>query len=262
MGHPGTPISHLGAPHEVWSADFTGHFKTGDGRDGYPLTITDGYSRLLLSCQARSSTRVAEATAVFTRVCKAFGLPQRIRPDHGVPFATHTLARRSQWSARWVRLGLVPACIAPGKPPQHGRHERMHRTLNADTTRPPGANLRAPQRKFTHFRAAFNHERPHEALDRHTPAACDAPSPREMPNTRPPLASPDRVEVRYVSANGGIRWNHPWGNVSTTCAGEYVGLEEIADGVWNVSCGSLKRGRLLERYRRIEDADGRLKRHR
>jgi putative transposase len=159
IGHPGKPTSHIGAPNDVWSADVTGHFKTGDGRSCYPLTITDGYSRFLLACQARSYTRVQEAKPVFTRVCKEFGLPQRIRTDNGVPFATNTLARLSQVSAWWVRLGLLPACIEPGKPYQNGRHERRHRTLNADTTRPPGATLRAQQQKFTHFRDEFNHER-------------------------------------------------------------------------------------------------------
>jgi putative transposase len=262
IGHPGKPISYMGAPNAVWSADFKGHFKTGDGRYCYPLTISDGYSRFLLACQALSSTRVQEAKPVFTRVFNAFGLPQRIRTDNGVPFATNTLARLSQLSAWWVRLGILPEFIEPGKPHQNGRHERMHRTLKADTTRPPGANLRAQQRKFNHFRDEFNHTRPHEALDLRTPAACYEPSPRKMPTKLPPLEYPDRFEVRDVSANGGIRWHHRWVNVSTTCAGDYVGLEEIDDGVWNVSCGPLKLGRLLERHMRIEDAYGRLKRRR
>jgi hypothetical protein len=82
-----------------------------------------------------------------------------------------------------------------------------------------------------------------------------------MPNKIPSLEYPDRFEVRYVSANGGIRWNKDWVNVSITCVGEYVGLEEIDDGIWNVYFGALKLGRLLERHRRIEDAFGRLKRH-
>jgi putative transposase len=262
LGHPGKPISHIGAPNDVWSADFKGHFKTGDGRYGYALTITDGYSRFLLSCQALSSTSVAEATPVFTRVFKACGLPQRIRTDNGVPFATNTLARLSQLSAWWVRLGIVPEFIAPGKPQQNGRHERMHRTLKAETTRPPGATLRAQQRKFNHFREECNHERPHEALDLRTPAACYDPSSRKMPTQLPPREYPDRFEVRYVSANGGIRWHQQWVNVSHVCVGEYVGLEEIDDGVWNVYFGPLKLGRLLERHMRIEDASGRLKRHR
>jgi putative transposase len=83
----------------VWSADFTGHFQTGDGRYGSPLTITEGYRRVLLSCHALSSTSGAEATPVCTRVFKAFGVPQRLRPGNGVPCATHTLARLSQVSA-------------------------------------------------------------------------------------------------------------------------------------------------------------------
>jgi putative transposase len=262
IGHPGKPTSSIAAPNDVWSADFKGHFKTDDGHYCYPLTITDGYSRFLLSCQALSSTSVAEAKSVFMRVFKEFGLPRRIRTDNGVPFATNTLARLSQLSAWWVRLGILPEFIEPGKPQQNGRHERMHRTLKAETTRPPGANLRAQQQKFNHFREEFNHERPHEALDMRTPAACYEPSPRAMPHNLPPFEYPDRFEVRYVSANGGIRWNRQWVNVSTTCAGEYVGLEEIDEGVWNVYFGPLKLGRLLERHMRIEDAYGRLTRHR
>jgi hypothetical protein len=72
---------------------------------------------------------------------------------------------------------------------------------------------------------------------------------------------PDRFEVRYVSGNGGIRWKRGCVNVSTVCIGEYVGLDEIDDGVWNVYFGPLKLGRLLDRHMKIEDAYGRLLRH-
>jgi putative transposase len=262
IGHPGKPTSQILAPNDVWSADFKGHFKTGDGLYCYPLTVADGYSRFLLGCQALASTRVAEAKPVFTRLFKEFGLPKRIRTDNGVPFATNTLGRLSQLSAWWVHLGILPEFIEPGKPQQNGRHERMHRTLKADTTRPPARTRRAQQLKFEGFREEFNFQRPHEALDMRTPAACYERSPRKMPNTLPPLEYPDRFEVRYVSANGGIRWNHQWINVSHVCVGEYIGLEEIDDGVWNVYFGPLKLGRLLERHMRIEDAYGRLKRRR
>lgn len=260
IGHPGRPVSESLAPNEVWCADFKGQFKTGDGLYCYPLTVTDNYSRYLLGCQALLSTCVADAKPVFTRLFKEFGLPQRIRSDNGVPFATTTLARLSELSAWWVRLGIVPELIEPGKPQQNGRHERMHKTLKAETTRPPGANRRAQQRKFNRFVREFNDERPHEALDQETPASYYQPSPRPMPDRLPPLEYPDRFEKRYVSYNGGIRWKKGWVNVSLTCAGEYVGLEEIDDGVWNVYFGPLKLGRLLERHMRIEDAYGRLKR--
>lgn len=261
IGHPGKPTSSILAPNDVWGADFKGQFKTGDGVYCYPLTVTDGYSRYLLGCQALYTTAVADAKPVFTRLFKEYGLPRRIRTDNGVPFATNTLARLSSLSAWWIRLGILPELIEPGKPQQNGRHERMHRTLKAEATKPPAGNLPAQQRKFNRFRAEFNQERPHEALDQETPASAYVASPRKMPDKLPPLEYPDRFEVRYVSTNGGIRWNSRWVNVSIVCAGEYVGLEEIDDGLWNVYFGPLKLGRLHERHMRIEDEYGRLKRH-
>lgn len=258
IGHPGKPNTHILAPNDVWCADFKGQFKMGDGVYCYPLTVTDGFSRYLLGCQALASTAVAGAKPVFARLFKEYGLPKRIRTDNGVPFATTTLARLSSLSAWWVRLGVLPELIEPGKPQQNGRHERMHRTLKTEATRPPAGNLGAQQRKFNRFREEFNHERPHEALDQETPASVYEPSSRKMPTKLPPLEYPDRFEVRYVSTNGGIRWNKDWINVSIVCAGEYVGLEEIDDGIWNVYFGPLKLGRLHERHRRIEDEYGRL----
>lgn len=261
IGHPGKPTSSILAPNDLWSADFKGQFKMGNGCYCYPLTVADGFSRYLLGCQGLHSTSVDEAKPVFTRLFQEYGLPKRIRTDNGVPFATTTLARLSRLSAWWIRLGVMPEFIEPGKPQQNGRHERMHRTLKAETTRPPAYSLAAQQRKFNMFMQEFNHERPHEALDQQTPASCYERSPRGMPCRIKPFEYPDRFEVRYVSGNGGIRWNRAWVNVSTVCIGEYVGLEEIDNGIWNVYFGPLKLGRLDERHMRIEDQYGLLKRH-
>ena len=261
IGHPGKPTSSILAPNDLWCADFKGQFKTGNGSYCYPLTVTDGFSRYLLGCQGLNSTSVEESKPVFTKLFREYGLPKRIRTDNGVPFATNTLARLSRLSAWWVRLGVLPELIEPGKPQQNGQHERMHRTLKAEATRPAAASLAAQQRKFNTFREEFNNERPHEALDQQTPASHYRPSNREMPSKLAPLVYPDRFEVRYVSANGGIRWNRGWINVSTVCIGEYVGLEEIDNEIWNVYFGPLRLGRLLERHMKIEDAFGRLSRH-
>jgi len=260
IGHPGKPTSQILAPNDVWCTDFKGQFKTGDGVYCYPLTVTDAYSRYLFCCQGLHSTKTVGVKPWFTRLFREYGLPRRIRSDNGVPFATTTLARLSSLSAWWVKLGVMPELIEPGKPQQNGRHERMHRTLKAETTKPPAGNLVAQQRKFNRFREEFNQERPHEALDQETPASIYEPSGREMPNKIPPLEYPDRFEVRYVSANGGIRWNNGWVNVSVVCAGEYVGFEEIDDGLWNVYFGPMKLGRFHERKMRIEDEYGKLKR--
>jgi transposase InsO family protein len=262
IGHPGKPTSVILHPNQVWCADFKGQFRMGNGRYCYPLTVTDGYSRYLLGCKGLADTSVLGAKPVFQRLFEEYGLPQFIRSDNGVPFATNTLARLSKLSAWWVRLGVMPQLIEPGHPQQNGRHERMHRTLKAEATRPPAAAMRSQQVKFDRFRQEFNHVRPHEALEQRTPSELYQPSLRVMPSRLPPLEYPDRYEVRLVSANGGIRWNSQWVNLSTTCMGQYVGLEEIDDGIWNVYFGALRLGRLLERTMKIEDAYGRLYRHR
>lgn len=261
LGHPGKPETRMNAPNQTWGADFKGHFKTEDGRYCYPLTVTDGFSRYLIGCQSLLTTAVEPSKAVFTRLFKEYGLPERIRTDNGVPFATNTLGRLSTLSAWWIRLGIYPELIEPGKPQQNGRHERMHRTLKAETTRPPAGDYRAQQKRFNRFQIEFNEERPHEALDMFTPADFYEFSAKEMPSKIPPLEYPDRFIKRFVSANGGIRWHSTHVPVSIACAGEYIGLEEIDCGVWNVYFGTLKLGRMIEKYNRIEDAYGRLKRH-
>ena len=93
IGHPGKPTSSILAPNDLWSADFKGQFKTGNGRYCFPLTVTDGFSRYLLGCQGLTSTAVQEAKPVFTRLFQEYGLPKRIRTDNGVPFATGTVWR-------------------------------------------------------------------------------------------------------------------------------------------------------------------------
>jgi hypothetical protein len=60
-----------------------------------------------------------------------------------------------------------------------------------------------------------------------------------------------------VSENGGIRWKKCWVNVTTVLAHEWVGLEEVGDGLWDVYFSRLRLGRLDERRMRIEDAYGR-----
>ena len=70
----------------------------------------------------------------------------------------------SQLSVWFIKLGIYPDLIEPGKPQQNGVHERMHRTLKQEATIPPASSMRAQQRKFDGFREEFNQVRPHEAI--------------------------------------------------------------------------------------------------
>ena len=259
-GHPGRPLTPMSAPNVIWTADYKGQFRLGDGHYCYPLTVQDGYSRYLLGCRGLTGTTTRESRPVFQRLFHEYGLPEILRTDNGVPFATGALGHLSELSVWWIRLGIYPELIEPAHPAQNGRHERMHRTLKRATARPPAPSARSQQRRFDVFREEYNAVRPHEALADATPAACYAASPRPYPTTVPPLEYPRHFEVRGVGTNGCIRWHRGRVFVTQVLAGEAVGLEEIDDGEWDLYVGRLKLGRFHERLRRIEDTMGQLAR--
>jgi putative transposase len=183
------------------------------------------------------------------------GLVDRSRRPAHSPQATPELIVLALLEVR--RLGILPELIAPASPQQNGRHERMHRTLKGEATRPPSRNLQAQQVRFNRFRQEYNDERPHEVLDQETPTSIYHSSPRRLPRTLAPMEYPGHFEVRLVSRNSGIRWKNHWVCVTHTLAGEYVGLEEVHDGLWDVYFGPVKLGRMNERILRIEDSKGR-----
>jgi len=153
-------------------------FRLGNQRYCYPLTVTDHALRYLLLCEAESNAEKPAFTA-FEHLFKERGLPQAIRSDKGVPFASpnglFNLSRLSVW---WLRLGISIERIRAGHPQRNGRHERMHLTLKKEATRPAGANLLQPEAKFDTFLQEFNNECPHEALEMKCPGEVYASSCR------------------------------------------------------------------------------------
>jgi putative transposase len=168
--HPGRVPLDARRPNDVWCADFKGQFLLGDATYCYPLTVTDACSRFVLCCHGLDSVAQAGAIPVFDRLFRERGLPGAIRTDNGVPFATQAICGLSALNVWWIKLGIGHQRIEPGRPEQNGRHERMHRVLKAETTRPPGATMSEQQLRFNRFRDVFNQERPHEALNMATPS--------------------------------------------------------------------------------------------
>ena len=221
-------------PNAVWCADFKGEFRTLDGRWCYPLTITDAHSRFLLACQALPSPQYDGAQGVFARLFAEYGLPQAIRTDNGAPFATTAWGGLSQLSVGWLKLGVGHQRITPGKPQENGSHERMHRTLKAETTRPPGADQAAQQARFEAFRGEFNQERPHEALGQQPPALHYRASERACPLQVRPPQYPRHWGVRRVGPSGCFRFHSRHVFLSSVLIGEEIGLEEVGEGIWSV----------------------------
>lgn len=252
--HPGRPYVEMRAPNDVWTADFKGEFLTGDHRYCYPLTIADGCSRFVLGCRGQRASAYAGARTSFTAVFRQYGVPLQILTDNGAPFASHAIGGLSRLSVWWIKLGIHPVRIEPGRPQQNGRHERMHRTLKAETTRPPAANLAAQQRRFERFRRCYNEERPHRALNGEVPAARYRPSARAYPEREPEITYPGHFQILRVCANGCLSWRRRFIFVSQVLVGEPLGLEPIDDGIWSVHFGPVLLARFDERMGHLTDA--------
>ena len=246
-------VDGIKVPNGLWSADFKGQFVTGDRRWCYPLTVMDHSSRYLLGCRALPGTRGAETRTSFERLFRRYGLPERLRTDNGVPFASLGSAGLSRLSIWWIRLGIVPERIKPGQPQQNGRHERMHRTLKRAAAQPPAPNARAQQRRFDVFRRHYNAERPHEALAQRTPASVYIPSPRPYPERLPEMVYPSYMHAHRVCDTGLVYWNAWRIYVGYLLAGEHVGIEPVGDGLWNVHFGPIRLGGFDERNLKPEE---------
>jgi transposase InsO family protein len=247
------PFGSCLSPNDVWTVDFKGWFRTGDGRRCDPLTLKDAQSRYLLRCQALDHPDGNSVWPIFDAAFREFGVPCRMRSDNGPPFASTAVGGLSQLSVSLIKAGVTPERIAPGKPQQNGRHERFHLTLKRETANPPAANLRAQQRRFDEFKKIYNEERPHEALGQTPPAQHYVCASRRYTGR---LRQPDYADdfaVRKVRLNGEIKWKGELVFVSTVLTGEPVGIEED-EGQWIVHYGPITLGTIDTRRRRVRSS--------
>lgn len=253
---PSRPFGEIKGANDVWCADFKGWFRTADGVRCDPLTISDAHSRYLLECHIVAPTQEGVRPR-FIGAFRAFGLPLSIRTDNGAPFASSGAGGLTRLSVEWLKLGIKLERIEPGQPQQNGRHERMHRTLKSETSRPPADSPHQQQARFDHFRRRYNHERPHEALGQEPPAAHYQASPRLYPEHVPePWYDADHA-VRRVRGSGEIKWGGDYVFVSEALNGEPVGIAETAAGDWIVRFLDLDLGlidRKTKKLRRFTSA--------
>jgi len=245
--HPGVVPPTTERPNDLWTADFKGHFRTGDGIYCYPLTVADQHTRYLLGCHGLLSTQGQGVRPIFDRLFREYGLPRAIRTDNGVPFATTGIHGLSQLNVWWMRLGIQHQRILPASPQQNGAHERMHRTLKAATARPPRDHLIAQQRAFNRFRLIYNDERPHQFLSGRTPASLYRASPRAYAGGLPPIEYPGHYIPKRVTNAGTIRFKKRLLFIANSLKQQVLGLEEVDDGVWSIYFCNVLLARIDER---------------
>jgi len=231
---PAGRLENAGGPNDVWTVDFKGWWRAGDGQRCEPLGIRDLFSRYILCLRPMRRRRVEDVRVVFAEVFARYGLPGVIRSDNGSPFASlngpHGLTRLSAW---WRTLGIRLDRIEPGHPEQNGSHERMHRDLALEIEGQPAATLAQEEKRLQRWRLEYNVHRPHEALAMRTPGAVYRCSRRKLKDVKP-YRYPVGYLLRRVDSSGYIVLNNQYFRISDALVKTEVGLERLDETRWRV----------------------------
>ena len=245
------PFADCVAANDTWCIDFKGGFLTGDGSHCEPLTLSDAHSRYLLRCQAVGRADTEHVWPILDAALREYGLPLVLRSDNGPPFASTGAGGLSRLAVLVLKAGVRPERIAPGKPQQNGRHERLHLTLLQDTASPPARSLRQQLDRFHVFQRIYNEQRPHQALGNTPPADHYAASPRRFDGVLRAPDYPAEHQVRRVRHNGEIKWRGNSIYVHQALAGEPIGLAETEGGRFVVRYGPIGLGVIDHRGDRL-----------
>ena len=239
-------LTKAGKPNEVWTVDFKGWFRTGDGVRVEPLTVRDLASRYVLAVSLRRKQNVKDCRQAFEKIFRQYGLPAVIRTDNGSPFGSTGALGLTRLSAWWIKLGIRVEFIEPGHPEQNGAHEQLHRIYQQETAQPSGPSFKAQQRRSERWRRHYNEERPHEALGMREPAQVYWKSRRSMPRKLKHWRYEPGWQSRLVKGKGMISFNGRNRFIGEAFESERVGLKWVRTGVWEVSFGDHLIGELWD----------------
>lgn len=236
-------------PNEVWTVDFKGWYRTGDGTRVDPLTVRDLHSRYGLAVVLLRSFSIELTRRAFVRIFSQYGLPERIRCDNGSPFGGVGPTGLTRLSAWWLKLGIEVEFITPGRPCENGAHEQFHRVYKAEVGKEPAQGRARQQQRSNQWLRQYNEERPHEALGMEVPATRYQPSQRRLPNEVKLWDYPEGWIRRWVKGNGEISWRGERRFVGEAFVRDYVGLKPVRKGVWRVYFGTKLVGELHDNER-------------
>src|ERR1700733_13392060 len=186
-------------PMALWQLDLVGGIYLADGRECKLLSGIDDHSRFVV-CAAVLAVPSGRAVAdAFTAAMRTYGVPSEVLTDNGKQF-TGRFTRPRPAEVLFERVcrehGITAKLTGPYSPTTTGKVERWHRTLRRELLDEAGpfAALPSAQAAVSAWVHAYNHARPHQALDMATPASLFRPgvSPDRGPAAPapPPQAQP------------------------------------------------------------------------
>lgn len=221
---------------EIWSADYKGKFKLGNGRYCCPLTICDSRSRKIMGIKCHYKMTYKAVQQAYKEVFREHGIPYFMHTDNGTPFGNVNAVRRYTRLSYWlIEKGVIPVYSDPGSPQQNGRHERMHRDLKAYCRGRLGSTLSKQQKIMEGFVEEYNNIRPHEGIKMQTPQQVHRKSEREYPERKTEYEYGFEHKKIKVTTNGAARWgSYHWILVGRGAIGRHLAAEEVETGIWNV----------------------------
>jgi transposase InsO family protein len=231
---------------DVWTVDYKGWFRTGDGTKVEPLTVRDLASRYILGFILVPQQNMARTRQAMKEIFQVNGIPRVIRVDNGSPFGASGALGLTQLSAWWLRLGIKVEFTQPGHPEQNGAHEQMHRVYKMEALNPVAQSRKGQQRRTKRWCRRYNYERPHEGLGMAVPGDHYRKSRRKMPKLAGSWEYPSAWSSRWVKRNGMIGLDGRSRFVGEAFGKERVGLKRIAEGRWEVYFGTQLAGELYD----------------
>jgi len=224
-------ITRADGCNSIWTVDFKGWWRLKNGEICEPLTIRDLYSRYVLCVKPMKKKGTSEVEKVFSEIFSRYGLPDKIRSDNGIPFASvRSPVGFSKLSAWWRTLGIEHERIRPGHPEENGSHERFHRDIAVEIESEPSENFETETARLEKWRKEYNYIRPNEAIGMKVPGEVYRRSKKRQ--TRINFAVyPSEFITETVSKSGCILLEGNCVYISTVFAGLDVGIQKDSAGL-------------------------------
>jgi transposase InsO family protein len=190
-------------PNELWQADTT-HWRLGDGTAVEILNCLDDHSRLLLVADAFTTVKAADVVTSFTVAWQSNGYPAALLTDNGAVFSGRSRQGKVLLESELERPGIVCKHSTPYHPQTCGKVERFHQTLKRYLAKQaPPSSLAVLQLQLDTFRAYYNQQRPHRALNGATPLVAFNARLKAHPS-QPPSTTHFRVRQDRTDTNGTV----------------------------------------------------------
>jgi transposase InsO family protein len=164
------------APMQLWQLDIVGGVPLAGGREAKIVTGIDDCSRFVVVSAVILVQSGRAVTEAFAAAMRRYGVPFEVLTDNGKQFTGRHI-RPQPVEVLFERVcrenGILQRHTKPRSPTTTGKIERFHKSLRAELLDhvAPFESLEAAQAAIDGWVHAYNHQRPHQALDMAVPAS-------------------------------------------------------------------------------------------